>query len=355
MKRILASLTLIILGGWWLTAQASVPSASPSTVVLYRASDLFPITFTTAGIGSDAKMSALRQALAAAKPGDTIQLGYGKFSVSDHGLIDKGPIAIPPGVKLVGMGRGQTLLWSNKQIDPDSSGGVAIAMGPAVALSDGSSVEDMDIEDVCYNPGEDCGCIGFSEAAQHVTATITNCSLKSGDWTVYVWSPYNSLTIKDCDITGGRVLLANEDSGDGSNMDVYRCRLFGDAALSKSMGAVSKRKNGGVFGAVCRGGRTRIIDCEMTLKGQDPAIGDQNTSWTPRICGIVDRGGANDGAAGVDVIQVYNLRCDISPNGADPARCFDLDFEFPTTQAQARVNWQNCWGIGADNSLKRSW
>ncbi len=336
----------------------SVTGSANGVAILYRANEQMPVAYGVSGaITPETKMDALRRALSAAQHGDLITVGKGKFAVSDHGAADKGPIVIPPGVTLRGMGRGQTLLWSNKQIDADGAtladGSRAIALAPAFQLSDRAAIENMDVEAVCYNPGEDNGCIGVVPSAP-CTVNVRNCSLKSGDWTTYVWSPGHNVTLTDCDIHGGRVLLANEDSGDGSDMTAIRCRLFGDASLSKSMGETSNRYNGGVFGCVARGGLTRIIDCSMELKGQDPNTANANGSFTPRVCGIVDRGGGNS-ESGRAVIEVYNLRCSISPNGADPARCFDMQLEFPYVQAAARVNWANCWGMSADGTLKRSW
>ncbi len=148
--------------------------------------------------------------------------------------------------------------------------------------------------------------------------------------------------------------FAAENSGEGQTLIAERCHVYGDATWSKSMGETSNRNNGGLFGAVCRGGLARFIDCEFQLQGQDPNTGNANGSFAPRVCGIVDRGGGNT-ESGRAVIEVYNLRCSISPNGADPARCFDLDLEFPYVRDKARVNWQNCWGMSADGLLKRSW
>jgi hypothetical protein len=302
------------------------------------------------------KMQQVRTALAVAKPGDMICLGDGKFAVTDHGMLDRGPIVIPPGVHLRGMGRGRTLLWSNKQIDADGAtlpdGSREIPIGPAFSLSDGCTVEGIDFENVCYNPYEDGGCIGFTPTISNATATIRDCSMKAGDWTVYDWSPGNTLTIEDSVITGGRVLLANEDSGIGSTVLVYRTQFFGDAKLSVSVGEVSNKDNGGVFGVVSRGGLTRLVDCEMTLSGSGWQYPDAPTnnvvSATPRVCGITDMGGGNGPPSGTTRIEIYNLRCAIDANGSDPARCWALDVQ--TDYVQKNVSWS-----ANDETLSRSW
>jgi hypothetical protein len=345
----------------------AMPSAGASVVQVYHGDDT-AISYSPVGQNNAAgRMAALRKALQypAMFPGDhyLVQMGYGTFSVTDHGIQDHGPIIIPANVTLRGMGRGQTTLWSNKQIDKDSStpgsANYDIAFGPTVCLSDGCVVEDLSVVAECYNKWEDNGAIGFNEQANGWSATLRNCSFKSGDWTIYNWSPGNTLRIDDCDIYGGRVLVAAEDSGVGQTFLADRCRFFGDAKLSVSDGETSNKKDGGVYGVVARGGLVRLTDCEMQLSGSAWQFPDAPTnnvvSATPRVCGVTDHGGGNDGPGSNTRIEIYNLRCSIIPNGSTPERCFDVDIGADFVQKQTRVNWANCWGGSADGTLKRSW
>jgi hypothetical protein len=155
--------------------------------------------------------------------------------------------------------------------------------------------------------------------------------------------------LTDSTVTSGRVCIAAENSGDGQNFTIVRCKLIGDASLSSSIGATSNQANGGVFGVVARGGSVRLINCDTDLKGETRTW----PSFTPRVCGVTDLGGKNDDPARVDAIQIWNLRCSIDPNGSDPARCFDLDLHYPSTQAQFRATPGR--GSAADGTLSRSW
>jgi hypothetical protein len=326
-------------------AVAAVPGNTMAAALIYRG-DFQPIVVVVGeAITPQSKAGALLKAFAQAKPGDLIMVGFGLYDFGKDAHV-----ILPDGVTIRGMGRDQTILLSSVVSDDK---------GTSFALQN-TVVEDCTLKNDCWNPGEDGRCVGFDNGQFGVgpgpfTAELHRCRCWCRDWTVYCWSPYNALSIEDCEIVTGRVGVAAENSGDGSNFDVMRTHIIGDASLSKSQGATSKHKNGGCFGAVCRGGRTRFIDCSMDLKGQPLAPQDAAGSWTPRICGIVDRGGAGDAPATVTNIEVYNLRCHIDPNGADPNLCFDLNLEFDYVQKLLRCNFPNCWGSAANGSLSTSY
>lgn len=276
------------------------------------------------------------------RSGDFVLLDYGQFGPFPH-------LVLPDGVKFRGMGMDETVLFGNVVSDN---------VGTNFALQN-STLEEMTLKNDCSNPGEDGRCVGFDNGAFGVgpgpfSATIRRCRLWCRDWTVYCWSPNNKLELEDCEIVTGRVGIAAENSGDGQDVCATRCKILGDASLSNSIGATSTRSNGGVFGCIARGGPLKLIDCEIDLKGRSQADQDKNQSWTPRICGIVDRGGGGDGPGGNTRISIYNLRCHIDPNGADPTKCFDLNLEFDYVQKPLRVNFSNCWGSAADGSLSKS-
>lgn len=276
---------------------------------------------------------------------DVVEIGTGKFDFGNQ------PPVMLPKCKTKGQGKANTLWFSQKQIDVYHADAThVVAGGPAWCFQDGSIVEEISFTDDCFNPGEDGGCIGFLSDTTNAHAVIRRCACQCRDWTVYNWSPNNRLVIEDCDLTTGRVAIAAEDSGDGQEIDVVRSRIYGDASLSKSIGATSNKLTGGVFAAVCRGGRMSLVDCEVNLRGKASA----SPSFTPRVAAVTDKGGGNSAPAGNTRIVVYNLRSSIDPNGADPAQCLDLDLRYEFVRKQIRCNFANCWGSAADGGLKKN-
>jgi hypothetical protein len=282
-----------------------------------------------------------------AQPGDVIELGPVPF---DFG--DQAPIMLPKGVLLHGT-RGFTIFKSSKQIDrdfPQPDGTYKIPFGPAWVLQDGTQVDGISFVDAPHNPGEDGGCLGF--IGTNATAAVRNCDLQANDWSFYCWTPGNSVSLKNCKLTGGRVLLANEDSGNGSNVECEHCLFIGDASLSQSQGATSNPTNGGLFGIVHRGGVLKIRDCEMRLKG----IKNVGTWATPpRIAAITDVGGGNDTPAGNTTLDIRGLRVVIDLNGADPSRCLDLDIATDYVRKNLTVDWSSCRGGHPSGGLRTSW
>jgi hypothetical protein len=277
-----------------------------------------------------------------AEPGDMVTIGPGTF---DFGRA--GPYYLPPCL-VQGSGRGVTILESEKMIDAD---GVTPGQseGVSFALQDGTILEDCSLITTPDNPGQDGGCVGFLTATTSAHAIVARCDIQANDWAVYNWSRGNSLILEDSTVTSGRVCIAAENSGVGQNFFLVRCKLIGDASLSSSIGATSDQTTGGVFGVVARGGKVQLVDCEISLKGR----ASTGPSWTPRTCGIIDVGGANDVPASVDQIVLSNLTCHIDPNGCDPAQCFDLDLKYSYVQAQLRLTGGS--GSAPDGTLSKSW
>jgi hypothetical protein len=298
-------------------------------------------------MGSDrtpfAKALAVRQAFAAAKPGDLILIGAGQF---DFGNATN--LLFPDQCTVRGLGREITFLLS--EVISDTA-------GTSFALQN-TIVEDLSLKNDCWYFAEDGRCVGFDSngpTGAGFTATIRRCNCWSRDWTIYNWRPHNKLLVDDCDVTTGRVGVACEDSGDGQDVEVRRSRIYGDASLSQSRGETSNEANGGVFGFIARGGPLKIIDCEVQIKGKASAY----PSYTPRACAITDQGGGGDQPAGNTIISVWNLRSKVDPNGADPARCLDVDLHFVGTPAYAaypaaiKIS-SGCWGSAADGTLTKS-
>ncbi len=363
---------LLLLTGCVRQPAAAAAPPPPSTTKSAKADDRAVAEATTSGFDAmlvhgstqtrflapsgDKKETARAAAVLAAfarvsEPTDVVEVGPGTFDFGNQ------PPVMLPKCKIKGQGKGSTLFVSQKQIDPyerpsrdPAARREKIAGGTAWCFQDGTVVEDISFTDDCFNPGEDGGCIGFLSETTGATAVMRRCACWCRDWTVYNWSPNNRLLIEDCELTTGRVALAADNSGDGQQFYVIRTRIFGDASLSKSIGATSNKKTGGVFGAVCRGGRTRLIDCEINLKGGASTA----PSFTPRAAAITDSGGANGAPAANTRIEIYNLRSSIDPNGADPAQCFDLDLRHEYVRKQLRCNLSNCWGSAADGGLKKN-
>jgi hypothetical protein len=277
-----------------------------------------------------------------AKAGDVVTIGPGTF---DFGR--GGPYYLPPCL-VQGLGRGVTILTSEKMIDAD---GVTPGQseGVSFALQDGTILEDCTLITTPFNPGQDGGCVGFVSTTSDAHAIVVRCDIQANDWAVYNWSPGNSLLLSDSTVTSGRVCIAAEDSGVGQNFYILRCKLIGDASLSSSEGDTSDRSSGGVFGVVARGGKVQLRDCEISLQGR----ASTGPSWTPRTCGVTDVGGANDDPASVDQIALWNLKCHVDPNGCDPTQCFDLDLKYSYVQAQLRVTLGS--GSAPDGTLSQSW
>jgi hypothetical protein len=299
-------------------------------------------TSNPAGESAELRAQYVQAAFQFAEAGDVVTIGPGTF---DFGR--GGPYFLPPCL-VQGSGRGATILESEKMIDPD---GVTPGQseGVSFALQDGTILEDCTLITTPFNTTQDGGCVGFVTATTNAHAIVARCDIQANDWAVYNWSPGNSLILEDSTVTSGRVCIAAEDSGAGQNFLIVRCQLIGDASLSSSEGDTSNQTTGGVFGVVARGGKVQLVDCDISLTGR-ASIGP---AFTPRTCGVIDVGGANDAPASVDQIVLWNLTCHVDPNGCDPAQCFDLDLKYAYVQAQLRVTGGT--GSAPDGTLSKSW
>jgi hypothetical protein len=295
-----------------------------------------------AGESEVVKAQMVQAAFNFAKAGDVVTIEPGTFDFGQGGPYDLPPCLVK------GSGRGVTILKSEKIIDAD---GVTPGQseGVSFALQQGTILEDCTLITTPSNLGQDGGCVGFLSTTTYAHAIVQRCEIQANDWAVYNWSPGNTLLLIDSTVTSGRVCIAAENSGDGQQFYIVRCKLIGDASLSSSIGATSDQSDGGVFGVVARGGKVQLTDCEISLKGR----ASTGPSWTPRTCGVTDVGGDNADPAGVDEIVLWNLRCNIDPNGCDPMQCFDLDLKYPYVQAQLQAT--PGWGSAADGTLSRSW
>jgi hypothetical protein len=354
MKRFLS--ILILLAANVATAQTPPPYPAPLPPIIQPSEGVFDAKLYHEGqvvaryVGADRtpaqKAEAVRSAIKAAKPGDLLLIGLGTF---DFGPAASGHVILPDKVTVRGMGRELTILQS--EIISDT-------FGCSFSLQN-TVVEDLTVMNKCWYFAEDGRAIGFDNGqfgvpAGPFKATIRRCNVWCTDWAVYNWAPDNTLHLKDDEITTGRVGIACENSGNGQNVTIDDVRVNGDASLSNSRGETSNHDTGGIFGIIVRGGPIKVSNYRFTAKGRPQADQDANQSWTPRICAITDKGGGGD-ASGRAVLSVYNMRSEITPNGSDPAKCWDIDLQYDYVQKAARVNWGNCWGSAADGGLSKNW
>ena len=258
-----------------------------------------------------AKAAILRTAMAAAKPGDKIIVGAGLY---DFGH-DAGNVIFPDGVTIQGLDKLVTHLfgsvWSDNQ-------------GTQFVLQN-TVVSDMTLECQTYAPNEDGRTIGFDNLPGPFNATIRRCKIIGNSWAVYNWNNFgHHLLIEDSTVVSGRLCIAAMGSGGATSQffDIVRCKLIGDASLSNDIGATSNVDYGGVFGCMVRGGVVRLINCEMNLTGRPSTW----PSWTPRVCGVSD---TFQSGPGYSTVEVVNLQCHVSPNGAPLANCWDFDIRYP--------------------------
>jgi hypothetical protein len=270
-------------------------------------------------------------AFAEAKPGDHFIVGEGDF---DFGTNGDQSIPLPLGCSLTGYPSTRFLA----SVHTDAAGKWSASKGhnhegPAFLLQD-NVIESIEfVEDIYARPlkdqqDEDGICVGF-ETTESLNpakyALLRGCTIRSNDWAVYNWNNNgNYVTLTNCDIHSGRHCVSAAGSGGSRSQffDLWRCRLFGDASLSDSVGATSSQTDGGVFGVVARGGSVRLLDCEMDLKGA--AVG--GSPVVPRVVGVTDTYGTPNSET---LITVVGLRCRVTPNGADPTQCFDFDVRDP--------------------------
>lgn len=246
-----------------------------------------------------------------------------------NGEFDFGPDdpLLFPSCSVSGLGKEATIAKGQRIIDPNATG-LQFQLR-STTLSDMTLVNDCgQFDDQGHlQPHEDGGCVGFLGGPY--TATIRDCNISARDWAVFLWEPsiLNRLLIEDCDITTGRVGIASESSGVGQNVTVRRSRIYGDANLSKSEGATSNAKDGGVFGVVHRGGLLSLSDTEIKI------IGGTNV---PRACAITDHGGGNDGISSDTQIELYNHRSLVMPKGAKS--WYDLDIADQSLQVKLMID-----------------
>jgi hypothetical protein len=286
------------------------------------------------------KAQAMRNAFAQlVRPGDAILQGYGDFDWSDS------DVQFPAGVTIRGMGRGLTRNFSS-WFDWDGIKRVAFKLG------DGTKLQQMSMKQVSTEPlGVDGICVGF--AAPNLSATLRDVDIWGREWALYGWQPDCNLLCEDFTITGGRVCVASENSGDGQNFNLRRGTIIGDMSLSQSGPSldVSNPRNGGVFGVVHRGGLLTLDDVRIKIKG---AASTAAQPMPPRACAITDTGGDNSGPSGNTAMELFNVWSTVDPNGCDPDRCFDLDIQTDYVRPNVRVA-PNCWGGAPDGTLSRSW
>lgn len=322
-----------------------------------------PIQFPTAGstVNPQTKAAAVLNCFSYAQPGDLIIIGKGVFDFGlgtigktyppdpnphnqQHAILEGAAhILLPDNVTIRGMGISQTVFMGDTVSDDQ---------GTNFALRN-TTLEDMTLINDAADPIQDGRCVGFDNGTSFdslpgpFNATLRRCKLWCRDWTIYSWATavINTLLIEDCEIWTGRVGVACESSGLGQNVTINRSKFYGDASLSLSTGATSDQTTGGLFGVIARGGPIKITDCEMNLIGHagQTYYGPSNDSFTPRVCGVTDHGGAGSGP-GTTAISIYNLRCQITANGSDPSQCFDLGLDTVATQTALRYNSANCWG-----------
>jgi hypothetical protein len=357
------------------------PAEQPWDVKLYHAG-ASPLRFLARTRAATETGAALRLALSQAQAGDVVKIAAGDFDVSPNATYPSG-LVWPNQVTIKGAGRYVTRLYGT--INSDQQGGMFVVQN--------NDISDLTMEAIAAGSStgtvfqqSDPRCLAF-DFLGNVTATakfltkppyhtrVTDCDIRSPAWGVYSWSDMiaaggqgiaNFLTMVNCDIYSGRHCVGGYCSGYGQDFRLYGCRMFGDPDDIFSVGAISQvESQSGVFGIVFMGGTLEAKNCTMRLKGRaDYLDPDGGGSWsrTRRVCGITDSYGyPGSGPAGNTQINVTGLDCQITPNGSDPAQCFDLDLKNGFVQKQMRIpkdaqgNIEGCLGSAADGSLSKSY
>jgi len=161
-----------------------------------------------------------------------------------------------------------------------------------------ATFRQMTFKEVCVDPNEDGGLIGYDERVGHGEVTFENCTLDGSngcDWLFYTWvSGTKIIRFTKCRLLFSRIAIAG-CSGGGYNQDITadRCTFIGNANGSRSYGESSSDdpNTGGVLAAaVIRGGKLAMWDCNVTLTGLTAEYDlRQNPQWgCPRQAMVTD-------------------------------------------------------------------
>jgi len=306
------------------------------------------------------RADSFRKACKEAIEGDVIHLGPGKFDMDGK---NKGQVWLPNKVHIKGSGMDFTHLYSDVHSD---------AQGSAFRVRN-SIVSDLTMENQSWHDNEDGRCVGFdvsclwdpkkpgyylkgNEHGGTVTDPIQppvfsvklhRCKIISNDWAIYNWITGSKLEMKDCEVVSGRQGLSAMNSNDQS-FDIYRCKFTVDARLSKSVGSTSNKKIGGVYGAICRAGYLRMIDCEFHLYGK---ANPYPHSYAPRCIGIYDAPDYGGKYVPKTKFEIMNPRFYVEPN--DAPEVFDIKMGYKENQKRFRL--LGGWGSGPNGKITKSW
>jgi hypothetical protein len=211
------------------------------------------------------------------------------------------PLQLPSCV-IMGYGPSHTLWRSTARIDTPG--------GPGFLSGTSTTVRDMYLGNVSYDPHEDSSCIGFHGDTGARTLTLERCVIdgsQSCDWTIYNWTNGNTLVVRDCDIASCRMAIAAAYSGGGSqSVTVERTRFYLDANNSESYGASSglDPDSGGVLaGVVIRRGDLTVTDAEFHVTGLSTSY---NVGWgCPRVALITDQYYSTSGPRTITLDGIY--------------------------------------------------
>lgn len=283
------------------------------------------------------RAATARLAIQNAIAGDVIEFGPGVFDFSSVAVV------CPNNVMLKGIGAGVTVLHCTGGIDLE---GICFQL-------QNTTITNMTLECVPYNPSEDSVCLGFyapTGQAEPYRATLKGCRIVGASNGVYEWSNHsNYLKLEDCEIYAGRQAVSALGSGgiNSQHFELVRCKIDVDASRSEDIGHTSNFEHGGCFGVMACGGTVKVIDCEINLVGRQ----NQGPSWTPRMAGVCDTFVFGDNYEWppynpdtTPQIEIMNLRCKMQPNGIPTENCFDIEIHYLNFRKALRVS--GGWGSG---------
>lgn len=207
----------------------------------------------------------LRMVLAAAKPGQTVQLAYEVYDLGASFL------QFPPGVKVRGVVDADGVPLSELQCQWRGS-----SIANALELSDQSTVEDLIANHNLPDGGYQGQCIGFGNKNTPLGAhaTLRNVTaIGRGGFCLYVWYSAGSHLLADrCRFGAGRWVVAAANASETQvagpsvqALTLVDCEIEGDAAKYGLGGGGDQGQV--TLGAIARGGALRMIGGKISVKG----------------------------------------------------------------------------------------
>jgi len=253
------------------------------------------------------RCDALRAAYDAAKPGDTLTLPAGVYADT------KFP-KCPTGVRVVGAGRGKTVLQS-----PDYYADEAPC---CFGLNDGSTYESLTLQAIGPKNRQTI-VVGFNTTeTKPRSATLKDIEVLDGCWGGYNWlQTGNRLRFENCFIRAARVGIAAGASNGATAQffDIINTRILLDASLNTQGGSVTHPVWAGQVGVLARGGLTKISGLDVEAYGPPPGTG-------PRVVAVTDL--LDLDSSSWTVMEVSGLRTRLSLGGVTEK--WDIDVRYGT-------------------------